>query len=54
MAGGPLLFPKLGDAALAPAPATSADEYSSAGAGKVGDLAMLLSIVSSLVLIFRR
>lgn len=53
LAGGPLLFPKLGDAQLAPVDQVPAADSSGTGS-KVGDLAMLLSIVSSLVLIFRR
>lgn len=45
-----VLFPVLGDGMPASAPLPAVDD----SGGKVGDLAMFLSVVSSLVLIFRK
>lgn len=47
-----IALPRLGDASIVPV--DTAPVVLEANAQKVGDLAMLLSIVSSLVLILRR
>lgn len=50
---GALLFPTLGDAWGREAALTPADAPVPSDSGKVGDLAVMLSIVSSLVLLLR-